>query len=83
MEHYFLQFIGFTMYTTCVIWLAFFCIYFGSDAKVLTMTLCISFSATVALCVRNQSTLNYSTTYTTEVSRWVTVRMFVVAAVFP
>ncbi|GAU92916.1 hypothetical protein RvY_04932-2 [Ramazzottius varieornatus] len=45
------KFIGFTMYTTCVVWIAFFPIYFGSDAKVLTMTLCISFSATVALCL--------------------------------
>ncbi|XP_055337563.1 metabotropic glutamate receptor 5-like [Paramacrobiotus metropolitanus] len=43
------KFIGFTMYTTCVIWLAFVPIYFGSDQKILTMCLCISFSATVAL----------------------------------
>ncbi|KAK9744035.1 Nine Cysteines Domain of family 3 GPCR [Popillia japonica] len=27
------KFIGFAMYTTCVIWIAFFSIYFGSDAK--------------------------------------------------
>ncbi|XP_014670624.1 PREDICTED: metabotropic glutamate receptor 1-like [Priapulus caudatus] len=43
------KFIGFTMYTTCIIWLAFVPIYFGSDMKVITMCLCISLSATVAL----------------------------------
>lgn len=29
------KFIGFAMYTTCVIWLAFLPIYFGSESKVL------------------------------------------------
>lgn len=43
------KFIGFTMYTTCIIWLAFVPIYFGSDMKVITMCLCVSLSATVAL----------------------------------
>ncbi|XP_022237660.1 metabotropic glutamate receptor 5-like [Limulus polyphemus] len=43
------KFIGFTMYTTLVIWLAFVPIYFGSSSKVITMCLCISFSAIVAL----------------------------------
>ncbi len=43
------KFIGFTMYTTCIIWLAFVPIYFGSDNKVITMCLAISLSATVAL----------------------------------
>lgn len=43
------KFIGFTMYTTCVIWLAFLPIYYGSDQKIITMCLCVSFSATVAL----------------------------------
>ena len=43
------KFIGFTMYTTLVIWIAFIPIYFGSDHKVLTMCLSISFSALVAL----------------------------------
>ncbi|XP_074603821.1 metabotropic glutamate receptor 1-like [Brevipalpus obovatus] len=43
------KFIGFTMYTTLVIWIAFIPIYFGSDLRVLTMCLCISFSAIVAL----------------------------------
>lgn len=43
------KFIGFTMYTTLVIWIAFIPIYFGSDLKILTMCLCISFSAIVAL----------------------------------
>ncbi|KAG8194668.1 hypothetical protein JTE90_003138 [Oedothorax gibbosus] len=43
------KFIGFTMYTTLVIWVAFVPIYFGSDSKIITMCLCISFSAIVAL----------------------------------
>ncbi|RWS00267.1 metabotropic glutamate receptor 1-like protein, partial [Dinothrombium tinctorium] len=43
------KFIGFTMYTTLVIWIAFVPIYFGSDLKVLTMCLSVSFSAIVAL----------------------------------
>ena len=43
------KFIGFTMYTTCVIWLGFFAIYFGSDSRVLTMSVSISLSASVAL----------------------------------
>ena len=43
------KFIGFTMYTTCVIWLGFFAIYFGSDPMVLTMSVSISLSASVAL----------------------------------
>ena len=43
------KFIGFCMYTTCVIWLAFVPIYFGSDSKVITLCLCISLSALVAL----------------------------------
>lgn len=29
------KFIGFAMYTTCVIWIAFVPIYFGSDSKVI------------------------------------------------
>ncbi|CAN8017892.1 unnamed protein product, partial [Ixodes persulcatus] len=43
------KFIGFTMYTTLVIWAAFVPIYFGSKHKVITLCLCISFSAEVAL----------------------------------
>ncbi|GFT22423.1 metabotropic glutamate receptor 1 [Trichonephila clavipes] len=43
------KFIGFTMYTTLVIWVAFVPIYFGSNSKVITLCLCISFSAIVAL----------------------------------
>lgn len=43
------KFIGFTMYTTCVIWLAFVPIYFGSDTKGITMCLCVSLSAIVTL----------------------------------
>ena len=43
------KFIGFTMYTTCIIWLAFVPIYFGSDNRIITMCLAITLSATVAL----------------------------------
>lgn len=43
------KFIGFTMYTTCVIWLGFFAIYFGSDPKVFTLSIAISLSASVSL----------------------------------
>lgn len=43
------KFIGFTMYTTLVIWVAFVVIYFSSEHKVTTMSLCISFSALFAL----------------------------------
>lgn len=43
------KFIGFSMYTTCVIWLAFVPIYFGSEHKLITMCLSVSLSATVAL----------------------------------
>ncbi|XP_054722394.1 metabotropic glutamate receptor 5-like [Uloborus diversus] len=43
------KFIGFTMYTTLVIWIAFVPIYFGSNSKVITLCLCVSFSALVAL----------------------------------
>ncbi|XP_013385784.1 metabotropic glutamate receptor 1 [Lingula anatina] len=45
------KFIGFTMYTTCVIWVAFVPIYFGSESKVITMCMCVSLSATVALVI--------------------------------
>ncbi|UYV79812.1 GRM1 [Cordylochernes scorpioides] len=45
------KFIGFTMYTTLVIWLAFVPIYFGSNSKVITMCLSVSFSAIVALVI--------------------------------
>lgn len=43
------KFIGFTMYTTLVIWIAFVAIYLSSDHKVTTLCLCISFSALFAL----------------------------------
>lgn len=43
------KFIGFSMYTTCVIWIAFIPLYFGSDFKVITLCLSTSFSATVIL----------------------------------
>lgn len=43
------KFIGFTMYTTCIIWLAFCTIYFGSNNKGITMCLSFSLSATVGL----------------------------------
>lgn len=37
------------MYTTCIIWLAFVPIYFGSNYKIITMCFSVSLSATVAL----------------------------------
>ncbi|XP_023317517.1 metabotropic glutamate receptor 1-like [Trichogramma pretiosum] len=43
------KFIGFAMYTTCVIWVAFVPIYFGSETKVLTMCMCVTLSASVTL----------------------------------
>lgn len=43
------KFIGFTMYTTIVIWIAFVVIYLSSEHKVTTLSLCISFSALFAL----------------------------------
>uniref|UniRef100_A0A336LKC4 CSON009533 protein n=1 Tax=Culicoides sonorensis TaxID=179676 RepID=A0A336LKC4_CULSO len=43
------KFIGFAMYTTCVIWVAFLPIYFGSESKIVTHCICISLSATVTL----------------------------------
>ncbi|KAJ9583835.1 hypothetical protein L9F63_021838, partial [Diploptera punctata] len=43
------KFIGFAMYTTCVIWIAFVPIYFGSDSKVITMCMCVTLSAMVTL----------------------------------
>lgn len=45
------KFIGFTMYTTLVIWLAFIPIYFITPVKILTLCLSISFSAIVALVI--------------------------------
>ncbi|CAG9765198.1 unnamed protein product [Ceutorhynchus assimilis] len=41
------KFIGFAMYTTCVIWIAFVPIYFGSGAKAITMCMCVTLSALV------------------------------------
>ncbi|XP_018013510.2 metabotropic glutamate receptor [Hyalella azteca] len=47
------KFIGFTMYTTCIIWLAFVPIYFGTgntfEVQITTLCISISLSATVAL----------------------------------
>nr|QVK45748.1 G protein-coupled receptor [Proales similis] len=43
------KFIGFSMYTTCVIWTAFVPLYFGGDFKTLVLCLSMSFSATVIL----------------------------------
>ncbi|XP_018331410.1 metabotropic glutamate receptor 5-like [Agrilus planipennis] len=42
------KFIGFAMYTTCVIWLSFIALYFGSQAKVITHCLSIVLSSIVA-----------------------------------
>ena len=38
------KFIGFAMYTTCVIWVAFVPIYFGSESKTITLCFCVSLS---------------------------------------
>ncbi|KAG7155867.1 Metabotropic glutamate receptor 5-like [Homarus americanus] len=43
------KFIGFSMYTTCVIWMAWLPIYFGSDHKIICMSMCTSLSAMVTL----------------------------------
>lgn len=47
------KFIGFTMYTTCIIWLAFIPIYFGTgnsfEIQITTLCVSVSLSATVAL----------------------------------
>uniref|UniRef100_A0A8C4NNS6 Glutamate receptor, metabotropic 5b n=1 Tax=Eptatretus burgeri TaxID=7764 RepID=A0A8C4NNS6_EPTBU len=43
------KYIAFTMYTTCIIWLAFAPIYFGSKYKIVTTCFCVSLSSTVAL----------------------------------
>lgn len=43
------KFIGFTMYTTCVIWGAFVPIYYGAENRVICMAIAISLSASVAL----------------------------------
>ncbi|KAK7086851.1 Metabotropic glutamate receptor 1 [Halocaridina rubra] len=43
------KFIGFSMYTTCVIWVAWVPIYFGSDHKIICMSMCTSLSALVIL----------------------------------
>ncbi|CAN0145280.1 unnamed protein product, partial [Lampetra fluviatilis] len=43
------KYIAFTMYTTCIVWMAFAPIYFGSKYKVITMCFCVSLSSTVAL----------------------------------
>ncbi|KAL3853232.1 hypothetical protein ACJMK2_016788 [Sinanodonta woodiana] len=47
------KFIGFTMYTTCIIWLAFVPIYFGTlnsfQVQITTLCVSVSLSATVAL----------------------------------
>ncbi|KAL1493265.1 hypothetical protein ABEB36_011350 [Hypothenemus hampei] len=47
------KFIGFTMYTTCIIWLAFMPIYFGTghtnETQITTLCVATSMNATVAL----------------------------------
>ncbi|MGH0148481.1 UNVERIFIED_CONTAM: hypothetical protein FKN15_013516 [Acipenser sinensis] len=43
------KYIAFTMYTTCIIWLAFVPIYFGSNYKIISTCFSVSLSVTVAL----------------------------------
>lgn len=54
------KFVGFAMYTTCVIWIAFVPIYFGSESKVNLISVCtsnslyliaISIEQIITLCV--------------------------------
>lgn len=43
------KFVGFAIYTTCVIWIAFFPIYYGSEMQIITKCLCISLSSIMTL----------------------------------
>lgn len=43
------KFVGFAIYTTFVIWLAFFPIYYGSELQIITKCLCISLSSIMTL----------------------------------
>ncbi|KAH9508401.1 Metabotropic glutamate receptor 5 [Bulinus truncatus] len=43
------KFIGFTMYSTCVIWLGFFPIYFAGENKEITLSISMSLSAAIAI----------------------------------
>ncbi|XP_071495537.1 metabotropic glutamate receptor 1-like [Diadema antillarum] len=43
------KYIAFTMYTTCVVWLAFIPLYFGSELKEIVVCFAVSLSATVTL----------------------------------
>lgn len=48
------KYIGFTMYSTCIVWLAFIPIYFGTNndykIQIASICMCISISASVAVC---------------------------------
>eukprot|EP00090_Calanus_glacialis_P014753 TRINITY_DN23618_c0_g1_i1.p1 TRINITY_DN23618_c0_g1~~TRINITY_DN23618_c0_g1_i1.p1 ORF type:complete len:691 (-),score=130.24 TRINITY_DN23618_c0_g1_i1:169-2037(-) len=46
------KFIGFSCYTTCVIWLSYLPIWFGSDIKVIATCICLSLSAYVTLALQ-------------------------------
>ena len=43
------KFVGFAIYTTVVIWVAFFPIYYGSEMQIITKCLCISLSSIMTL----------------------------------
>lgn len=43
------KFIGFTMYTTCVVWVGFLTVYFSIDLKTISACVSLELSATVAL----------------------------------
>ncbi|XP_023327303.1 metabotropic glutamate receptor 8 [Eurytemora carolleeae] len=49
------KYIGFTMYSTCIIWLAFVPIFFGTNndyqVQISSLCMCVTVSATVALCL--------------------------------
>jgi len=46
------KFIGFSCYTTCVIWLSYIPIWFGSDIQVIATSVCLSLSAYVTLALQ-------------------------------
>jgi hypothetical protein len=43
------KFLGFAIYTNCIIWLAFFPIYYGSEMQIITKCICISLSSIMTL----------------------------------
>lgn len=71
------KYIAFTMYTTCIIWLAFVPIYFGSNYKIITMCFSVSLSATVALCCMFAPKVSFRVTSDTFAAPFFAVTVFV------